>query len=615
MKPQIFISYKSEEYHYADKVRFMLEQNGISCWMAPESIPGGASYATEIPRAIRECKGFVLILTDKSQNSQWVPRELDRAINAGKVIFPFVPERVKLNDDITFYLTNVQMYPAYEDWDREIGRLISDVSDVVGVKPVIQPGPPVEEPAPKPEKKPKKQKTPKPVKKQPDDPQKPKKRGKIVLFSVLAGIVVLAGVIGLISFITYQSNSVMILNQRYDKNDRELVLSDVSLSEQDIKAIAEFKELGILKLSHCELGTTDLSPLSHKSLYRLQLSGCDLTADSFRTIDLSEMKLTDLDLSDNPQFKALDVLADCKELTVLKVSGDGLTTLKPLSGMTKLRTLIACNNALNTLEGVETCIYLEKVNVSNNQLTSLEGLNNATLLTKVWFSDNHISDVSPLKNAYAAVKTLGAGGNQLTDLSEVAQMTALTHLDLSHNRLTDIGLLSALKNLSALDVSFNALTKADADSLSGTLIYLDLSFNQIREINGGFQINSYAQGYLNLEGNALHTVPIRENKAYRLLNVADNPLDSVSALSGMESAKVLIVGYTADFDAEAIYPKVVDALYLIDCPLDKQVGISEVFGNRVHYLSLEEFREKRDECQPNVSAALKENQKELKGTY
>lgn len=98
--------------------------------MAPESIPGGASYATEIPRAIRECKGFVLILTDKSQKSQWVTRELDRAINDGKTVFPFVPEKMTFNDDIKFYLTNVQMYPAYEDWDRELARMLSDVADI-----------------------------------------------------------------------------------------------------------------------------------------------------------------------------------------------------------------------------------------------------------------------------------------------------------------------------------------------------------------------------------------------------------------------------------------------------------------------------------------------------
>ena len=615
MKPQIFISYKSEEYHYADKVRFILEQNGISCWMAPESIPGGASYASEIPRAIRECKGFVLILTDKSQNSKWVPRELDRAINAGKTVFPFVPEKMTYNDDITFYLTNVQTYPAYEDWDREIGRMVSDIAGFVGVKLVKQPATPQpqEVQLPQPEKS--RLEKQKPQKKQPDNAPKPKKRGKTVLLSFLAGVAVLAGMIGLISFIVYQSNSVTILNKRYDKNAKELILSDVKLSEQDIKAMAEFHDLRNLSLTNCDLGTTDLSPLSHPSVSRLTLSGCNLTAEAFSTIKLSETQLSALDISNNPAFSSLECIAGLTSLESLRANGDGLTTLQPLSGMTKMKKLFADNNALSSLEGLETCIYLETVNVSNNQLTSLEGLKNATLLTKVWFCDNRISDISPLKNTYAAIKTLGAGGNQLTDIGEVAQMTALTNLNVAENQLKDIGLLSSLKKLEALDASHNQLTNVDSGKLASTLSYLDLSFNKIAKADGdGFHMSGPIKGYLNLEGNALHAVPIKQKEAYRLLNVADNPLDNVSALSKMESAEVVIVGYTADFDAKAIYPKVSNKLWLIDCPLDKQVGISEVFGQWVQYLSLKEFREKRDECVPIADHFLNDKKEELQGT-
>ena len=56
MGQDVFISYKSEEFQEADWVRQQLESGGISCWMAPHSITGGASYATEIPQAIRSCR-------------------------------------------------------------------------------------------------------------------------------------------------------------------------------------------------------------------------------------------------------------------------------------------------------------------------------------------------------------------------------------------------------------------------------------------------------------------------------------------------------------------------------------------------------------------------------
>ena len=70
MNRYVFISYKAEEYSEACWVKDRLEQAGILCWMAPSSIPGGSNYAMQIPRAIRECSAFVVIVSAKSQESQ-----------------------------------------------------------------------------------------------------------------------------------------------------------------------------------------------------------------------------------------------------------------------------------------------------------------------------------------------------------------------------------------------------------------------------------------------------------------------------------------------------------------------------------------------------------------
>ena len=56
MRLDVVISYKFKEFQEADWVRQQLESGGISCWMALNSITGGASYATEIPQAIRSCR-------------------------------------------------------------------------------------------------------------------------------------------------------------------------------------------------------------------------------------------------------------------------------------------------------------------------------------------------------------------------------------------------------------------------------------------------------------------------------------------------------------------------------------------------------------------------------
>lgn len=99
--------------------------------MAPSCIPGGSSYAVEIPRAIREITVFVLILSSRAQSSQWVSREVDLAINEGKIVLPFVIENCVLKDDFNFYLTNVQCYPAYENKRTAVEKMIEEIKGIL----------------------------------------------------------------------------------------------------------------------------------------------------------------------------------------------------------------------------------------------------------------------------------------------------------------------------------------------------------------------------------------------------------------------------------------------------------------------------------------------------
>ncbi len=131
----VFISYKSEEYDEANWLRMTFETNGISCWMAPACIPGGSSYALEIPKAIKECRVFVLVLSKRAQASVWVSKEVDRAINEGKTVLPFMLENFPLRDDFNFYLTNVQRYEAYEKKEAAIEKMVTDINNLLGRKP------------------------------------------------------------------------------------------------------------------------------------------------------------------------------------------------------------------------------------------------------------------------------------------------------------------------------------------------------------------------------------------------------------------------------------------------------------------------------------------------
>ncbi|MBE5942851.1 MAG: TIR domain-containing protein [Lachnospiraceae bacterium] len=117
----VFVSYSSKDYNLVQTIVRMMKEEQIAFWKAPEMIPAGSSYAREIPKAIKECSVFLLILSKTSQQSIWVEKEIDSAISHRKTIIPFQIDDVALNDTFKFYLNNVQMI-AYES-DRNFDTL------------------------------------------------------------------------------------------------------------------------------------------------------------------------------------------------------------------------------------------------------------------------------------------------------------------------------------------------------------------------------------------------------------------------------------------------------------------------------------------------------------
>ena len=123
----VFISYSSYEFDQADYVRDILERNGIKCWIAPRDIPAASNYTKEIPVAIEACKVFVLILSEKAQESYFVIREVECAVTNGKVIIPFMLEECALKQEFNFLLSVHQRFKAYEDNAQALEKLIEQV--------------------------------------------------------------------------------------------------------------------------------------------------------------------------------------------------------------------------------------------------------------------------------------------------------------------------------------------------------------------------------------------------------------------------------------------------------------------------------------------------------
>lgn len=114
----VFISYSSKDVKQVESVIKVLKEAGIDYWKAPEMIPVGSNYAKEIPKVICECIVFVLIITEQSQESIWVEKEVDYAINNKKTIVPIKMFDGELSGMFKFYLNNVQMINYNEEGER-----------------------------------------------------------------------------------------------------------------------------------------------------------------------------------------------------------------------------------------------------------------------------------------------------------------------------------------------------------------------------------------------------------------------------------------------------------------------------------------------------------------
>lgn len=131
-----FISYSSRNLDDALAMRSVLMNRGIKTWMAPGDIPAGSTYAGVITRAIKSAECLVLLLTDDSQNSKWVDKEVERALSYGRTVIPVALDELVLNDNFEFYLGNQQIVPVKQisDDNDEFLRIVDQIVKLTGVE-------------------------------------------------------------------------------------------------------------------------------------------------------------------------------------------------------------------------------------------------------------------------------------------------------------------------------------------------------------------------------------------------------------------------------------------------------------------------------------------------
>lgn len=123
-KKMVFISYSSKDKVQADCVRSVLDENGIKCWMAPESIECGSVYMQVIPEALEACDVLLVLVSYNSQKSVWVSKEIESAIGSLKMVLPLRIDNEPLSKEFDFYFKNLQMINCCENLEKDCEKLI-----------------------------------------------------------------------------------------------------------------------------------------------------------------------------------------------------------------------------------------------------------------------------------------------------------------------------------------------------------------------------------------------------------------------------------------------------------------------------------------------------------
>ncbi len=122
----MFLSYSKEDRKFVENLHTALSRY-LNAFVDTQSIPGGAEWERKIDKAIRECKVFVPVVTQDSNDSHWVTKETLLALDLKKPIVP-----VLLSDSLPLRIIDRQFVDFRKSFETGFADLLSTVSQYFG---------------------------------------------------------------------------------------------------------------------------------------------------------------------------------------------------------------------------------------------------------------------------------------------------------------------------------------------------------------------------------------------------------------------------------------------------------------------------------------------------
>ena len=294
----------------------------------------------------------------------------------------------------------------------------------------------------------------------------------------------------------------------------------------DLSPLSALANLTELDLYYCS-NVSDLSPLHKlKGLTRLALSGAATDNDLRIIVENNHQTLMSLNIGKDSKVSDLRPVSKLSNLVSLDISGQEISDLSPLAGLSKLNrlTLKNCPNvgSLDAIAGLKEMSRISLIGTRVSDLSPLRGFPNLIHLTLQ--NSAHISDFSPLGDL-ARIEELNLQNcRQITDLSPLGGASSLESLWIYDCRgLSDF---SALKNLSQLkrlgiarvsDLSpLSGLNEIRSLRVSGIDFRSDIEISDLSPLSGMKKLRNLSLSSFRNITDLTPLVDLRELRSVRL---------------------------------------------------------------------------------------------------
>ena len=379
-----------------------------------------------------------------------------------------------------------------------------------------------------------------------------------------------------------QWNNVSSLEGLQHFTELEVVWGD-GPNYSDLTPLQNLIDLRYLRLNHPQ-GTriSDAAPLAGLiNLVELGLSGSNVGSFEFlsqmqqlETLDLNDTRLSSISLLGNlPNLKRLyirstlvrelDGIENLIDLEALDIQGLQLTSIDQLLGNNQsLQNLQAGNNNLTSVDLGAAGEQLVQIGLHGNRdLSELKNFSGRTF-DRVDVSYTAIQDLAFLGDQ-AEIRAFYIGGEQLTDLAGLRNVTGLIHLEIQDSpQIADLAVLAELLPLERLDLrGMERLQNLDFLQSQSQLNHLTLERSYSVEDYSGLQflsnLESARLNYLGsldlslladssnltnieLRGNELTSIEgVSDLQFLEQLDLSDNRIEDLSPLSSVTTLRDL----------------------------------------------------------------------------